>query len=107
MWTCCTRSNDATGIVCGGPPLTETVALQPESHATERMTLAAAGASTLIVSDFVALETTSTGRRRPPVVKAESGTGGFRSVNTAYPWEKPADCHGPGTMADESEPPSS
>ena len=65
------------------PPLTDTVADHPESQATERITVEAVGAWTRICSDFVALETTSTGSGRPVVVEAEIGTGGVRRVNTA------------------------
>ena len=65
------------------PPLTDTVADHPESQATERITVAAVGASTRICSDFVTLETTSTGSGRPVVVEAEIGSGGVRRVNTA------------------------
>ena len=52
------------------PPLTETVAVHPESHATERFTVDGAGAWSRICSDFVVLETTCTGSRRPPAVEA-------------------------------------
>ncbi len=65
------------------PPLTDTVALHPESQATERSTDAAAGASTRTTSDFVVLEMTSTGSCRPPAVVAVIGVGGFCNVNTA------------------------
>ena len=41
------------------------------------------GAMTRICSDFVVLETTCTGRRRPVAVTAEIGTGAFCSVKTA------------------------
>ena len=37
--TCCTRSKSLTGMARALPPLTETVAVQPESHATERITV--------------------------------------------------------------------
>src|ERR1700735_5335876 len=106
MWTCCTRSKSSTAIFWALPPLTETVAVQPESHATDRITVEDAGASSRISSDFVVLERTCTGSRRPLTVVAVIGSGGLRRVNTAYPSEKPPSCHGPGTSADDSEPAS-
>ena len=106
MRICCTRSNEETGTLRIDPPLTETEPVHPGSQATERMTVAAEGVTTRICSDFVELETTATGSRRPAVVTAEMGSGAFCSVKTAYPWEKPASRHGPGTSAEESEPPS-
>ena len=42
------------------PPLTDTVALHPESHATDRTTVVGPVASTLICSDFVVFDTTVT-----------------------------------------------
>ena len=65
------------------PPSTETVPRHPESQATERRTVAAAGVSTRTSSDFVVLEMTSTGSVRPSAVVAEIGVGGFCRVNTA------------------------
>ena len=83
MWTCWTRSKSLTVIFWALPPLTETVALQPESHATERITVEAAGACTRMSSDFVVLEMTCTGSRRPFSVEAAIGSAGLRRVNTA------------------------
>jgi hypothetical protein len=44
------------------------------------MTDDGAGASTLICSDFVVLESTLTGRGRPPAVDAVIGVGGVVEV---------------------------
>src|ERR1700733_6378315 len=107
MWTCWTRSNASTRTATGLAPSTDTVAVHPGSHATERTTVDGPGAYTLTCSDLVVLDTTSTGRSRPFAVEAEIGMGGLRNVKTAYPCAKPASCHGPGTSADDSEPPSS
>ncbi len=107
MWTCWTRSNESTRTGTGLAPSTDTVADHPESQATERVTVDGLGARTLTCSDLVVLDTTCTGRYRPFAVEAEIGRGGVREVKTAYPCEKPASCHGPGTSADDSDPPSS
>ena len=72
-----------TGTLWALPPLTETVAVHPESQATERTTVVGAGASSRICSDLVVLERTCTGSRLPPAVEATMGSGGLRSVNTA------------------------
>ena len=83
MWTCWTRSKSLTVILRALPPLTETVALQPGSHATERITVEGDGACTRMSSDFVVLEMTCTASRRPLAVEAVIGSAGLRRVNTA------------------------
>src|ERR1700722_14023907 len=102
MRTCCTRSKSLTVMALALPPLTETVAVQTESQATERVQVDGEGACSLMSSAFVALETIGTGSRRPFPVKATTGSAGLRSVKTAYPCDSPANRHGPGTSADDS-----
>ncbi len=60
--------------------MTETLASHPESQATERITVDDDGASTLISSDFVVLESTVTARGRPLLVAADTGFGGLAKV---------------------------
>src|ERR1700722_8559974 len=100
MRTCCTRSKSLTVMALALPPLTETVAVQPESQATERVKVDGEGACSLMSSDFVVLETICTGSRRPFPVEATTGSAGLRSVKTAYPCDKPAHRPGPGARAE-------
>ena len=66
-----------TGMLRAVPPSTETVPFQPESHATERITVDATGASTRTCSDLVVLEITCTESGAPALVRAEMGDGGL------------------------------
>ena len=78
MCTSWTKSKSFTEIFCALPPFTETVAVHPESQATDRTTVDGAGACTRICSDFVVLEMVWTGRRRPFPVEAAMGSDGLR-----------------------------
>ncbi len=70
-------------MALASPPSTETVAVQPESQATERINVDDEGACTRTSSDFVVLATICTGSRRPFPVDATTGSAGLRRVKTA------------------------
>ena len=73
-----------TGTLSAVPPLTETVAVQPESQATERMTV---DGRRRVDTDLLGLRRARDDRRqaacRPLAVVAEIGAGGLRRVKTA------------------------